>query len=156
MNAKSALVLSACGVSLFCSSCTLPSRGTLVDRSRVGRSMNVTTGDVVGVRDMVVSGDTGPIGTVGGGLVGHAAASGVGQGTGSLIAAAGGAVVGAIGGSAIEEAARRKEAQEIQVKLSNGDLVAVVQETKDGGPFVVGDHVQVLNGGAGMVVRRLY
>lgn len=124
-----------------------------MDRNRVGRSMNVETGDIIAVRDMVVTGQSGPIGLTGGGLVGHAAGSGVGQGTGSALAGAGGAVVGAIVGSAVEEAATRRPAQEIQVKLSSGEIVAVVQEAKDG-VFSVGEHVQVLQGGAGMVVRR--
>ncbi len=135
------------------SGCTFPSHGTMVDRAHVGRSMNIETGDIVAVRDMVISGQSGPIGLTGGGLVGHAAGSSVGQGTGSSLAGAGGAVVGAIVGSAVEEAATRRPAQEIQVKLSSGETVAVVQEAKDGA-FVVGEHVQVLSGGAGMIVRR--
>lgn len=153
MNAKLRLILLASTVAWIGAGCTFPSRGTLVDRSRVGRSMNVETGDIIAVRDTVVSGQAGVIGTTGGGLVGHAAGSGVGHGTGSALAGAGGAVVGAIVGSAVEEAATRRAAQEIQVKLSNGEIVAVVQESKEG-IFSVGEHVQVLSGGAGMVVRR--
>jgi len=59
-------------------------------------------------------------------------------------------------GEAVEEAATRKRAQEITVKLSNGDTVAVVQEVGKDGVFAVGEHVQLLQGGAGTTVRRLY
>ena len=73
-----------------------------------------------------------------------------------MAAAAGGAVVGAIAGEALEEVATRKRAQEITVKLTTGDTVAVVQEVGKDGSFAVGQHVQILQGGAGATVRRLY
>ena len=117
--------------------------------------MSVEAGDIVAVRDVQVSGRTTIIGVGGGGLVGGAAASG-GAGVGGAIAAAGGAVVGAIAGEALEEVATRKRAQEITVKLTTGDTVAVVQEVGNDGSFAVGQHVQILQGGAGATVRRLY
>jgi outer membrane lipoprotein SlyB len=40
------------------------------------------------------------------------------------------------------------------VKLGNGDTIAVVQEVRAEGRFAVGEHVQVLQGGAGTTVRR--
>lgn len=146
------IALFAAGVS---AGCTFPSKGTVYDRSAAGRSMVVETGDVVGVRDVTVSGRQTVVGTAGGGLVGSAAASGVGGGVGTSIARAVGAVGGAIAGEAIEEGVTRKDAQEITIKLSNGDTIAVVQSIEQVGRFEVGERVQVLQGRANATVRRL-
>lgn len=137
------------------SGCKFPASGTVYDRGQVGRSMSVEAGDVISVRDVQVSGRTTIIGVGGGGLIGGAAASG-GSGVGGAVASAAGAVTGAVLGEAVEEAATRKRAQEITVKLTNGDTVAVVQEIGKDGSFRVGEHVQLLQGGAGTTVRRLY
>jgi outer membrane lipoprotein SlyB len=117
--------------------------------------MSVDTGDVVSVRDVQISGRSTIIGVGGGGLVGGAAASG-GSGVGGAVVQAAGAVTGAIAGEAVEEVATRRWAQEIMVKLANGDTIAVVQEIKKEGRINVGEHVQVLHGGAGTTVRRLF
>ena len=135
--------------------CTFPSRTSIYDRASAGRSMNVDTGNIVAVRDVQVSGRNTIIGVGGGGLVGGAAASG-GSGVGGAVVRAAGAVGGAILGEAVEEAATRKNAQEIMVKLSNGDTIAVVQPIEQEGIFRVGEQVQVLHGGAGTTVRRMY
>jgi outer membrane lipoprotein SlyB len=57
-----------------------------------------------------------------------------------------GAVVGAIAGQAVEEVATRKVAQEINIRLDDGSMVTVTQESSSG-LFVDGDRVRVLNGG---------
>ncbi|MCX6956398.1 MAG: hypothetical protein NTV51_30045 [Verrucomicrobia bacterium] len=135
--------------------CTFPSKSSVVDRSRVGRAMHIETGDVVAVREVQVSGRNTIVGVGGGGLMGRAAASG-GSGVGGAVAQAAGAVTGALVGEAVEEAATRKAAQEITIKMSNGETLAVVQEIGKDGGFAVGEHVQVMQGGAGASVRRLY
>ncbi len=116
--------------------------------------MSVDTGDIVSVRDVQVSGRTTIIGVGGGAIVGGAAASG-GSGVGGAVVQAAGAVGGAIAGEAVEEVATRRTAQEVTIKMSNGDTIAVVQEIKKEGRFTVGEHVQVLQGGGGTTVRRL-
>ena len=117
--------------------------------------MNVEAGDVTAVRDVQVGGRTTIVGVGGGGIVGGAAASG-GRGVGGAVASAAGVVGGMVLGEAVEEVATRKRAQEITIKLSNGDTTAVVQEVGKDGDFRVGEHVQVLQSGAGATVRRLY
>ncbi|MES2696211.1 MAG: hypothetical protein V4773_22255 [Verrucomicrobiota bacterium] len=134
--------------------CTFPSSSTVYDRRSAGRSMSVDTGDIVSVRDVQVSGRTTIIGVGGGAIVGGAAASG-GSGVGGAVVQAAGAVGGAIAGEAVEEVATRRTAQEVTIKMSNGDTIAVVQEIKKEGRFTVGEHVQVLQGGGGTTVRRL-
>jgi outer membrane lipoprotein SlyB len=145
-----ALALAALG---FGGGCTFPNSGTVYDRNRVGRTMNIEIGDVVAVNDVTISGQQSVIGVSGGGLVGYSAASG-GSGVGGAVAAAGGAVVGAIAGGAVEEKVTRKTAQEITIKLKNGDTIVIVQQPTDF-RFAVGDHVQVLSGAGGSSVRRL-
>lgn len=142
------------GVAVGLVGCTFPSNSTIYDRRTAGRSMTVETGDVVAVREVQISGRTSIIGVGGGGLVGGAAASG-GSGVGGAVAQAAGAVGGAILGEAVEEVATRKSAQEITIKMSNGDTIAVVQEIAKEGKISVGEHVQVLQGGGGTTVRRL-
>lgn len=156
MNSKLPFLAIALGAVAVTAGCTFPSKGTVYDRYRVGRTMHLDTGDVVAVRDVTISGQQGPIGISGGGLVGHAAgrqAAGIGA-SGAGLAGAGGAVVGAIAGSAVEEVVTRRTAQEVTIKLKSGDTIAIVQEPKEG-PFVVGEHVQVLQGAGGSSIRRL-
>ena len=142
------------GALLF-SGCTFPSRTSIYDRNSAGRSMSVDTGDIVAVREVQISGRNTVVGVGGGGLMGRAAASG-GSGVGGAVVQAAGTIAGAVAGEAVEEVATRKAAQEITVKLSNGDTVAIVQEVRNEGRFNVGERVQVLHGAAGSTVRKFY
>lgn len=142
-------------VLVFVASGCASSRNSIYDRSQAGRTMRIETGDVIATSDTAISGTQGPIGVTGGGLVGHAIGSTVGKGAGSAIAGAVGAVGGAIAGTVSEERLTRRPAQEVTVKLSNGETVMVVQEVQRGGPYVTGERVQVLSSGAGTTLRRL-
>lgn len=155
MNSKLPLFFVAAGLVLAGVGCRFPSGSTVYDRHRVGRSMTVDSGDIVSVREVKVEGRNTIIGVGGGAVMGGAAASG-GSGVGGAVVKAAGAVGGAILGEAVEEVATRKTAQEITIKMSTGSTVAVVQEVGKDGPFAVGEHVQVLEGGSGTTIRRLY
>jgi outer membrane lipoprotein SlyB len=153
MNMKLPLFALALGALAVTAGCTFPSRSSIYDRNSAGRSMSVDTGNIVAIREVQISGRNTIVGVGGGGLVGSAAASG-GSGVGGAVVQAAGAVGGAVLGEAVEEAATRRTAQELMVKLGNGDTIAVVQEIRAEGRFSVGEHVQVLQGGAGTTVRR--
>lgn len=155
MKLKLPLFFVFTGLLVVAAGCRFPGGGSVYDRSRVGRSMTVETGDIVSIREVKVEGRTTVVGVGGGGLVGGAAASG-GSGVGGAVVQAAGVVGGAILGEAVEEAATRKTAQELMIKMSTGNTVAVVQEVGKDGPFAVGEHVQVLEAGSGTTVRRLY
>ena len=101
------------------------------------------TGVVTNVRQVNIEGERTNLGLFGGGIIGGAAASG-GSGVGGAVVQAGGAVVGAIAGQAIEEAATRKLAQEITVRLDDGRTVVVTQEAATG-LYQDGDRVRVLD-----------
>jgi outer membrane lipoprotein SlyB len=154
MNTKVPLLVTLGAVALT-AGCTFPSSQSIYDRNSAGRTMNIDTGNVIAVRSVQVSGRNTIVGVGGGALVGGAAASG-GSGVGGAVVQAAGAVGGAVLGEAVEEAATRKNAQEITIKLNNGDTIAVVQPVAQEGSFTVGEHVQVMHGAAGTQVRRMY
>ena len=116
--------------------------------------MTVDTGDITSVQDVQISGRNTVVGIGGGGLVGRAATSG-GSGVSGAVVQAVGTIGGAVLGESVEEVATRRAAQEITIKLTNGDTVAVVQDVNTSGRFSVGQRVQVLHGGGGTTVRRL-
>lgn len=155
MKSKLPLFAFVAGALALAAGCTFPSSKSIYDRSSAGRSMSVDNGSVVAVREVAVSGRTTIVGVGGGALVGGAAASG-GSGVGGAVVQAAGAVGGAIFGEAVEEVATRKNAQEITIKLRSGETTVVVQEVSKEGRFAVGEHVQILHGGAGATVRRTY
>jgi outer membrane lipoprotein SlyB len=154
MNTKLPLFV-AFGAVVFAAGCTFPSSTSIYDRNAAGRSMSIDTGNVVAVRSVQVSGRNTIVGTGGGAIVGHAAASG-GSGVSGAVVQAVSTVGGAVVGESVEEVATRKSAQEITIKLSNGDTIAVVQPIAQEGSFAVGERVQVLQGAAGTQVRRSY
>lgn len=154
MKSKSPLLAILAGAAAFSAGCTFPSSTSIYDRHAAGRSMSVDTGNVVAVRDVQVAGRQTIVGTGGGALIGSAAASG-GSGVGGAVVQAAGAVGGAILGEASEEALTRQNAQEVTIKMKNGETIVVVQEVRHEGRFRTGQQVQVLNGGGGTSVRRL-
>jgi outer membrane lipoprotein SlyB len=106
---------------------------------------NVDMGTVTNVREVNIEGSKTNLGMYGGGLIGSAAASG-GSGVGGAIVQATGAVAGAIVGQGVEEAATRRRAQEITVRMDDGRTVVVTQRV-DGGLYRDGDRVRILNSG---------
>jgi outer membrane lipoprotein SlyB len=105
------------------------------------------------VRDVTIDrGQTG-VGTGAGAVVGGIAGSTVGQGRGSAVGAVLGAVVGGIAGQAIENNSSKVPGVELTVRLDNGELRAIVQET-DGQQFRPGDRVRLLSQGGVTRVSR--
>lgn len=145
MNSKF-LPLVVVGFAVACAGCTLPSSRRIVRSSQANILQRVDTGVVTSVREVNIEGTKGQIGMYGGGLIGGAAASGIGRGVGAALATAGGAVGGAVLGQSVEEAATRKRAQEISIRLDDGSSVVVTQEVS-GGLFQDGDRVRLLLGG---------
>lgn len=113
----------------------------------------VRMGTIEAVREVKLEGTRSGVGGVAGGAVGGIAGSGVGSGRGSAVAAVLGAVAGGIAGAAVEEAATRKPAVEITLRLDSGRLVAVVQEDA-GENFRVGERVRLLESGGEARVTR--
>lgn len=119
------------------------SHGTVYSRGDAGKPWTVQEATVVQVTEVTIEGrDQGPIGTFGGGYVGHAVGSSVGHGAGSTIAGAVGAVAGAIAGQKAEKAATQQRAWEILVELEGGaETLAIVQPADQN--FSTGEKVRV-------------
>jgi outer membrane lipoprotein SlyB len=133
------------GLAAALAGCTFPSSRRTVPASQANVLQRSEFGVVTSVREVNIEGQKGQLGMYGGGLLGGAAASG-GRGVTGAVVRASGAVVGAVAGQAVEEVATRKRAQEITVRLDDGNTVTIVQESSTG-LFVDGDRVRIINGG---------
>ena len=145
MNSKLPLVLVLGGIAICVAGCTFPSSRRTVPTAQANVLQRSELGTVTSVREVNIEGQKGNLGMYGGGLMGAAAASG-GRGVGGAVVQATGAVVGAVAGQAVEEVATRKRAQEITIRLDDGSVVSVTQESSTG-LFRDGDRVSVMNGG---------
>ena len=145
MNSKLPLVVLLGGISVAVVGCTFPSSRRTVPIGQANVLQRAELGTVTSVREVNIEGQKGQIGLYGGGLVGAAASSG-GRGVSGAVVQATGAVVGAVAGQAVEEVATRKRAQEISIRLDDGNTVTVTQEAASG-LFMDGDRVRVINGG---------
>jgi outer membrane lipoprotein SlyB len=131
-------------ISLILAGCASSKSGDVYSREQARREMVVRTGIIESIREVTMEGTKSGTGTFAGAAVGGVAGSNIGGGKGQIIGAIIGAVAGGVAGSAIEENATRKNALEITVKLSSGQLIAVVQEM--GEIFHPGERVRVLSG----------
>lgn len=141
-------VLSLFLLSTVLSACTQSSRsGNVYSRDQARVTHSVYYGTIQRVEDVVIEGDSEGLGTLAGGAMGGALGSGVGGGSGKTIAVVGGAILGGLVGSATEKEISTRQGVELEVKLDNGEILAIVQE-KDT-EYRVGDHVRVLRDARG-------
>lgn len=145
MKTKLCVAILLSGISVALVGCTFPSSRRTVPIGQANVLQRAELGTVTSVREVNIEGQKGQIGMYGGGLVGAAAASG-GRGVSGAVVQATGAVVGAVTGQAVEEVATRKRAQEITIRLDDGNTVTVTQDSSTG-LFMDGDRVRVINGG---------
>lgn len=122
------------------------SRGRYPSAS-IGVAHSLENGTVIDVHDVVIDGrmtNAGVYGgaTAGGVLGGTAGAQITGTPTGAAVGMAGGVIVGAVVGPQIEKALTSKSAQELTVRLKEGEVIVVVQERRDP-EFMIGDRVRV-------------
>jgi outer membrane lipoprotein SlyB len=121
--------------------------GTAYSQADARKVQTIRYGTVTSVTPVVIEGrKDGVVGTGAGAIVGGIAGSTVGGGRGSSIATVLGAVAGGMIGSKIEENTTRKQGQEVQIRLANGQEISVVQEVEDQRFFQVGDQVRLLEG----------
>lgn len=143
-------------MSLALSGCASPGlTGKTYSQSDARQVQTVRYGTVLSVTPVVIEGrKDGIVGTGAGAIVGGIAGSTVGGGKGSDIAAVLGAVAGGMVGQAIEGNVTRKQGQEITVRLSNNEILSIVQEVENQSFFRVGEQVRLLKQGG--VVRVVY
>ena len=116
---------------------------SLILAGQIGEASALSHGTVLKVRDLVVEGNSTALGRKGA-LVGAAAGSGFGGGdfTSTAIAITAGLIVGELLGTRVEKQLTRQRAQELTIRLENGDTLVVTQVTPPG--FDPGDDVGVL------------
>jgi outer membrane lipoprotein SlyB len=125
-------------LSAACSS----SRGTMYAKHDTQRSWTVREATVVQVVEATIEGNTGVIGTYGGGWIGNTLGRTVGAGTGASIAGAVGAVAGAVAGRKVEKTATQQKAWELLVEVGgSGETLAIVQPADE--TFGEGERVRV-------------
>lgn len=146
--------IATAAAALLLAGCATQQRSASVYRaSEAQREQVVRMAVIESVRDVTIDrGQTG-VGTGAGAVVGGIAGSTVGQGRGSAVGAVLGAVVGGIAGQAIENNSSKVPGVELTVRLDNGELRAIVQET-DGQQFRPGDRVRLLSQGGVTRVSR--
>jgi outer membrane lipoprotein SlyB len=104
----------------------------------------VRMGQVESVREVrIANPDSGTGAMAGAALGGIAAGSNIGSGSGSAAAAIVGALAGGLIGQRIEANANTRRAQEITVRLDNGELRAITQEADQ--MFYPGQRVRLLS-----------
>ena len=146
--------LAAAAAALLLAGCATQQRSASVYRAgEAQREQVVRTAVIESVREVTIDrGQTG-VGTGAGAVVGGIAGSAVGQGRSSAVGAVLGAVVGGLAGQAIENNTSKVPGVELTVRLDNGELRAIVQET-DGQQFRPGDRVRLLSQGGVTRVSR--
>jgi len=118
------------------------STGTMYSRHDTQRSWTVRDGTVVQVVEATIEGQSGIIGTYGGGYIGNEVGRTIGSGSGSGIAGAVGAVAGAVVGKTAEKKVTQKRAWELLVEMSgSGGTLAIVQPADQ--KFDEGEKVRV-------------
>ena len=131
------IVLAVSVMVLLMSGCAT-NDGPEYDGSTYQQIKRYEVGRVEGIRHVVVS-DNGT-GTFLGALTGAILGSTVGNGNGSTLAALAGGLGGAYVGSQVNKA----NAQELSVKLDNGEHIVVIAKGKE---FHVGDKVKIIKDG---------
>ncbi len=126
----------------FPSACT-SSHGSMAPRHDAQRSWTVRDGTVVQVVEATIEGQSGVIGTYGGGYVGHEVGRTIGSGSGSGIAGAVGAVAGAIAGRQAGEGRHAEEgAGSCWSEMGgSGETLAIIQPADQN--FDEGEKVRV-------------
>lgn len=132
-------LVSVVTLGLLSAACSSP--GTLYSRHDAQRSWTVRDGTVVQVVEATIEGQSGVIGTYGGGYIGHEVGRTIGSGTGSGIAGAVGAVAGAVVGKTAEKKVTQKRAWELLVEMSGGETLAIIQPADQN--FDAGEKVRV-------------
>jgi outer membrane lipoprotein SlyB len=127
------------------SGCAQSLSGSVYSRDEARRESTVRMGVVESVRAVQIEGTRSGIGAAGGAIAGGIGGSYIGSGRGSAIGAVAGALLGGVAGAAAEQGVTQREGVEITVRLDNGDLRAIVQETDE--VFKPGERVRLLSQG---------
>ncbi len=136
------LLLCAGVAGLLAAGCQAGRSGSTFSRKEALQPQRTFQGTVERVTAARLEGTKTPIGAIAGAALGGVAGHSVGGGSGKDIATVGGALAGAAVGAIAEEKITARDALSITVKLDDGRVLTVVQETD--AVYQPGQRVQVL------------
>ena len=139
-----ALAVVAGALALLAGCATDSSSGSVYSSGQTRNEQTVRLGTVESVREVTIDGGRGTVGAIAGGAVGGIAGANVGGGRGSSVGSILGAVAGGVAGQAVERRVSQKRGLEITVRLENGELRAITQESDE--VFKPGERVRLLSG----------
>lgn len=143
-------LLAAGLAALTLAGCASTQSGDVYSRHETRREMYIRTGVVESMRPVRLQGARSGVGSSAGAVIGGIAGSGLARdGAGMVIGAVIGAVAGGILGNAVEENTTQSTAMEYIIRLSSGQVVAVVQEGGLDGSIRPGDRVRLMSGSGG-------
>lgn len=118
--------------------------GTAAPRRAAPSAACTTCGVIDTIQAVEVKGKTSGLGAVAGGIAGGVVGNQFGSGGAKTLLTIGGAAGGAFAGDAIEGQAKRRTAWRITVRLEDGSVRRLSQDSQP--PFAVGDRVRIVNG----------
>ena len=147
MKLKSVVVYSMMSSMLFAAGCADNYSGDTYASNRSGIVQNVSYGTVTNIRQVTIQDDSSnmPIGAVAGAVVGGILGHSVGGGTGKQLATVGGVVAGGLAGNAIQNQTGKTTGVEVEIRLDNGQTIAVVQKMDPN--FQIGSRVRLVDAG---------
>lgn len=130
MKFKSCIVAGMISSLFLAAGCTDMHSGDTYDGYQAGVVQNVSFGTITNVRQVTIQDDSSnaPVGALAGAVVGGVLGNAIGQGTGRGIATVGGAVAGGLAGNAIQNQVGKTKGMELEIRLDNGQTIAVVQK----------------------------
>jgi outer membrane lipoprotein SlyB len=144
---RGSLAVSVLAVLALPGCAALSSSPDVYSGSQTQHEQTVRMGTIESVRPIKIQTNNGQptgLGMLGGAAVGGVAGSMMGGGNGSLLTGVVGGIAGAVAGNALENGIAVRDGLEITVRLDDGDLRAITQETS-GEKFQAGDRVRLLS-----------
>ncbi|MTI13757.1 outer membrane lipoprotein [Sansalvadorimonas verongulae] len=123
--------------------CQSTMTSNVYSREEARAIQTIQEGTIIDLKSVTIEGTQSGIGGIAGGVAGGLAGSGIGGGSGSGIASVGGAVLGGVLANMAEEKMTRKQGVNITIRLTNGQLISIVQEVDPQMIFQNGQHVRI-------------
>lgn len=157
MKFKTVVVTLLALSSAACMSLPAPGMMAPATNAAAGQAQEVYTGVVLNARPVLIRAPEGmrytlagtSLGALGGAALGSYMGSRIGKGRGKTTATVAGAILGGAVGSAIQAESGAQPAQELVVKLDNGQLRSITQPLDQGPALQAGQRVYVIGGGWG-------
>ncbi|GAB3247440.1 outer membrane lipoprotein [Chitinimonas naiadis] len=133
------------GITLALAGCASDRSANIYMPSEALNEARVREGMVESIRPVKIQSDS-EIGKIIGAVIGGVAVGGnVGKGNGSIVSGVLGAAAGGAVGNALGKEANSKDGVELVLKMDNGEVIAVVQESDI--TFVPGQKIRVITRG---------